>query len=169
MSLALIRVNKQTTTLTNAMITDTRADSSVCGWVTGLIQQVDTSTLFTQWQTAYSDYYAMIKQQLDDFMATLTDELRVNTYVVEFKKIQNLTSGSSATITLDMSNYTYDSRDVIDVYINGLKAISGSDYSLAVSGGVARVTVNVGGSSSITNRVEIRVLKSIIGIQAILP
>ena len=57
MSLATIRVNKQITGIAQSMITDTRADSNVCGWVAGLIQQVDTSQLFVQWQTAYSDYY----------------------------------------------------------------------------------------------------------------
>lgn len=169
MSLALIRINKQTTAITQAMITDTRADSSVCGWVTGLIQQLDTSTLFTQWQTAYSDYYALIQQELDDFMASLTQELRVNTYVVEFKKIQNLTSGSSAVIAFDPTGYSYEATDIIDVYINGLKAREASDYTITVSGTSLSVNVNVGGSSTITNVVEIRVLKSVIGIQENLP
>lgn len=169
MSLALITINKQTTAITNAMITDTRADSAVCGWATGIIQQVDTSTLFQQWQTAYANYYADVKQQLDDFMAALTQELRVNTYVVQFKKIVSLTSGSGAQIVLDMTDYTYENTDIIDVYINGLKAIEGTNYSVSESGGVATVNVNVGGSSSITNVVEVRVFKSVIGITEINP
>ena len=169
MSLALITINKQTTAITNAMITDTRADSTVCGWATGIIQQVDTSTLFQQWQTAYADYYAAVKQQLDDFMAALTEELRVNTYLVEFKKVVSLTSGSGAQITLDMTDYTYENTDIIDVYINGLKAIEDTNYSVSVTGGVATVNVNVGGSSTITNVVEVRVFKSVIGITEINP
>ena len=40
-----------------ANITDTRADTDVCGWVTSLIEQVDTHTLFLQWQDAYQRYY----------------------------------------------------------------------------------------------------------------
>ena len=43
---------KNTSTITQAMITDFRT-SALCGYVTGLIKQVDTSTLFAQWQAAY--------------------------------------------------------------------------------------------------------------------
>ena len=47
-------------------IKDTRADSSVCGWVTGLIDQVDTSTLFAQWDAAYEKAFAETKGYLED-------------------------------------------------------------------------------------------------------
>jgi hypothetical protein len=57
--LALIRVPKYTQAITQSNITDTRPDNSVCGWVTGVIDQVDTSTLFAQWQAAYEEQYAL--------------------------------------------------------------------------------------------------------------
>ena len=63
--LASVYVTKLTNAITQSSITDTRADTSVCGWVTGLIKQVDTSTLFTQWQTAYEEAYA----ELGDYLA----------------------------------------------------------------------------------------------------
>lgn len=37
-------------------ITDTRPNSEVCGWVSGLIDQVDTTSLFVQFQTALNDF-----------------------------------------------------------------------------------------------------------------
>lgn len=55
--LATVRIVPGTTVITQSMITDTRPDTSVCGWVTGLITQVDTSTLFKQWQAAYQEQY----------------------------------------------------------------------------------------------------------------
>lgn len=70
MSLATVRVNKQITGIAQSMITDTRADSSVCGWVAGLIQQVDTSQLFVQWQTAYSNYYNQSTAAFDSWKNT---------------------------------------------------------------------------------------------------
>lgn len=63
--LAAVRVNKLATSITQSNITDTRADTTVCGWVHGLIDQVDTSTLFVQWQTAYEEAYA----ELGDYLA----------------------------------------------------------------------------------------------------
>ena len=63
--LAKVYITKLTSSLTQSAITDTRADTSVCGWVTGLITQVDTSTLFLQWQTAYEEAY----DELGDYLA----------------------------------------------------------------------------------------------------
>lgn len=165
MSLATITINKQITAISQSMITDTRANTNVCGWVAGLIQQINTSTLFIQWETAYNEYYAAIKQQLDDFMETLTEELRVNTYIKEFSKVVSLTSSSSTTIALDMTDYSYDALDVIDVFINGLKGIAGTDYTVSESGGSASVILSLTTPENITNVVQIRVLKSIIGIE----
>ena len=59
--LATILITPGTAIITDSMITDTRPDTTVCGFVTGLIEQVDTSTLFNQWQSAY-------KEQYDKFM-----------------------------------------------------------------------------------------------------
>lgn len=168
MSLATITVNKQITAITGAMITDTRANSNECGWVAGLIQQVDTSTLFVQWQTAYSDYFNTVKQQLDDFMETLTEELRVNTYVVQYEKTVSLTTPGRYTISLDMTDYTYSASDIIMVFINGLEGIPGTDYTLSASGSSASITYILSGSDSAgyPNKIHIRALKSVIGIEA---
>ena len=63
--LASVYVAKLTNSITQSNITDTRPNTKVCGWVTGLIKQVDTSTLFLQWQTAYEEAYA----ELGDYLA----------------------------------------------------------------------------------------------------
>lgn len=63
--LASVRVIKLASSITQSNITDTRANTAVCGWVTGLIKQVDTSTLFTQWQAAYEEAYAELGDYLD--------------------------------------------------------------------------------------------------------
>ena len=166
MGLATVRVNKQITGIIQSMITDTRADSNVCGWVVGLIQQVDTSQLFIQWQTAYSDYYDLIHQQLDDFMATLTQELRVNTYVKEF--YINTQLSERQYVYLDSSPiYTYEPDDVIFVYINGLLA-NGSDYTIDLTTyNYPAVVFNFDETPTIYNPqdITIRILRSIIGIR----
>ena len=167
MCLAEITVNKQTSAITQAMITDTRTDSDLCGWVQGLIQQVDTSTLFTQWQTAYSNYYETMTAQFNAFMESLTQDLRVNTYVKQYDKVVQLTVNSSKTIPLDMNDYAYDSNDTILVIINGLIGVKNTDYMLDTTQATPEITVNLTGTANITDVVEIKVLKSIIGIQSI--
>lgn len=45
------------TSIKQQHIRDTRANTAVCGWVTAMIEQADTSTLFKQWEAAYSEQY----------------------------------------------------------------------------------------------------------------
>lgn len=169
-ALADISVAHQVVEITQADITDVRADTSVCGWVTGLIEQVDTETLFIQWQTAYENAFAELKDweaaeqaAFEEFIQHLTEDLKVDTYIQDYIKRVSLTAGGSTAITLDMTSYTYNANDVIDVFINGLYGKAGTDYTISVSGGVATVNLAMTLVSGITEDIEIRVLKSLIG------
>ena len=53
LSLAVIMVNAGATSISQAAISDTRADTSVCGYVTGLIDQIDTTELFAQFEAQW--------------------------------------------------------------------------------------------------------------------
>lgn len=54
-ALADVAVKANTTTITQANITDRRLDTSLCGVVSGVIEQVDTATLFNQYQTWFEE------------------------------------------------------------------------------------------------------------------
>jgi hypothetical protein len=123
---------------------------------------VDTATLYVQYQEAYQQFYDSTQEQLEAFMQTLTEELGVTTYIKQFKK--KVSAQNPSSITLDMTNYTYSSSDVIQVYINGLLGVSGEDYSVNVSGGVATVTLIGLSSTTLSQDIDIRVLKAEIGI-----
>ena len=163
-ALADILVTAQATSITQEDITDVRPDSSLCGWVAGLVQTVDTETLFLQWQTAYNAQYAEFLAQTRDFMETLTQELRVNTYLTKYQKAVNLTAGNSKTIPLNMSGYTYEPTDIIEAYINGLMGTPGVDYTINSDVSPASITLNITLQSDITENIYIRVLKTKIGI-----
>ena len=167
--LAYVLVGPNATSISQSNITDTRADNTVCGWVTGIIEQVDTSTLFAQWETAYNEaisdmadfeagledemeewqsgfqtdmegWEQQMKASFDAWLDTLTQELNVNTYVEDYYKTATFTSGTSHTVTLDMTNYTYDAEDVITVWINGLIAVAGTDYTINTTGAAPVLT-----------------------------
>ena len=161
--LAYIYVRAGATTITQSVIQDTRSDNNVCGWVTGLIEQIDTTDLFDQWVAAYEENIAEMnawEQQMqsafNSWFSTLTQRLSVNTYIQDFTKIVTLNSGASRTITLDMTDYEQSADDIFLVFINGLKAVHNVDYTI----GTGSVTVNCHGSNDV---VEIKVLKSKIG------
>lgn len=68
--LATITVNAGVTKVTQSMITDKRADTSVCGWVAGVVQQIDTTNLFAQYDSAFQTWFADIQAQLSGDIAT---------------------------------------------------------------------------------------------------
>lgn len=54
--LATITIPRNATAITNDMITDTRLDNAVCGLVTGLIDQVDTTDLYNQFEAYFTTW-----------------------------------------------------------------------------------------------------------------
>lgn len=64
--LADIIVSPSCVKITQDLITDCRG-SEDCQWITSLIKQVDTSTLFVQWQEAYKRYFEESKQNMEGF------------------------------------------------------------------------------------------------------
>lgn len=160
--LAVIYVPAGSTQITQANIQDMRG-TGLCSWVTGLIKQVDTSTLFAQWQDAFESYYQEMTLQFDTWLQTLTSSLNVNTYIIEFRKDTQL-AGQTTAIPLDMTGYGYDTSDIIHVYINGLLGVHGTDYTLDTSNTVPTVTPMATETGTV---VTISVLKSRIGFYAL--
>lgn len=64
--LADILISPSCVKVTQDLITDCRG-SEECPWVTSLIKQVDTSTLYAQWQAAYKKYYEDQEAEHDVF------------------------------------------------------------------------------------------------------
>lgn len=56
LALADIYVAKGTLTITQALITDTRLNNALCGLMHGVIDQVDTTTIFNQYQSWFENY-----------------------------------------------------------------------------------------------------------------
>lgn len=162
--LAYIYVPAGATQIAQANISDQRG-TALCSWVTGLIKQVDTSTLFAQWQDAFESYYREMTLQFDAWLQTLTQSLNVNTYIIEFRKTTTLPPLIRPTpIHLDMHGYGYDTSDIIHVYINGLLGEPGTDYILDTSNTMPTVTVMAIEPGTV---VTISVLKSRIGFYAL--
>lgn len=161
--LAYIYVKAGATTITQSVIQDTRSNSSVCGWVTGLIDQIDTEDLFDQWTAAYEENISEMegweveqKTAFEAWMETLTSQLTVGAYINQYEKTVTLTSEDSRTIPLDMAGYTQSDNDKYFIYLNGLKGVAGTDYTI----GTGSITVNCDGDN---DEVNIVVLKAVLG------
>lgn len=166
--LAYIYVKAGTTTISQSDITDMRG-SSLCPWVTGVVKQVDTSQLFLQYQTAYEEYAADMrtwmdeqKAEFDAWMATLTEELKVNTYLKEYR---NIITVSEETLTLMIGIDEYNpNTDILYASINGILFVEGEEYVVSGIGATAKIEFK--NTIKPNNIIEFRVLKSMIGIQS---
>jgi len=74
--LANISVNANQTVITQANITDTRYDSSVCGVVTNIINRLDTSVFFAQLNQFYSEFVEQSKGSYDKFVSDMGKYLK---------------------------------------------------------------------------------------------
>lgn len=79
LALGDIRVSPNTTSVTQANITDTRPSNELCGFVSGVINQVDTTTLFNQYQEAFNEFTTQQQQDFTDWLAQIEAQLDGNT------------------------------------------------------------------------------------------
>ena len=116
LSLAQIAVAPGVAEITQAAITDERADTSVCGYVTGLIDQIDTTNLFAQFNAAFTTWFDEIK-----------DEVRSATIMIDLHS-RYIASVGDTNIPINLSAYN-STLDIINVYINGMRLQAGVDYT----------------------------------------
>ena len=120
MCLAQITVNKQITEITAAMIKDTRGDSNLCGYVQGLIQQVDTSTLWTQQQEKFDEWFNGVQGQFE------AGKL--------FKKLEGIhvttqENEASFNVLNYVPSYSF-AYDILEIFINGFH-LNSNEYTLS--------------------------------------
>ena len=87
--LATVHVNQNQSVITQANITDTRYDSSVCGVVTQVIDHLDTAVFFAQLNQFYSEFVGRSEASYNQFvvdMQTCLDALQAS----GDKKLQEL-------------------------------------------------------------------------------
>ena len=165
--LAYVLVPAGATSIVQSNIEDARS-LSVCGWVSGLIEQVDTATLFLQWQSAYEQQFENFKTAYDEWFDTLTQELNVNTYIKKYHGTITTSEGNRYNIESYIDNYTYQTGDIIQIVINGLVATDTIDYTInydAIPHALV-VTFNFSKDNMVGNIVDITILRSKIGFNS---
>ncbi len=136
--LANIYVAASANAINNDAIVDLRG-SSECPWITSLIQQVDTSTLFNQWQAAYQDYYNTStsdfneytteqREAWEQFLNNLTKDLTVATNVIMLTN-NYISNSTVSNVPIGIPSYDPDT-DVLMVFINGLRVTEGLNYTI---------------------------------------
>ena len=137
-------------------ITDLRGSSEIA-WITSLINQVDTSTLYDQYRAAYDAYYQRETELFNAFMETLTSELSVNTSVIKYESHYVSVVDGETVIPINIEAYN-KSNDILMVRINRLFATEGIDYTIAANGQSITLTKDIYANQNI----DFLVLQSVV-------
>ena len=165
--IADIYVPANATAITQANITDKRG-SSECPWITSLITQVDTSTLFNQWENAYEKFFAdstadfaswsaAKKAAFEEWLATLTEQLSVATNIIIMNH-DYVSNDIVTTIPIGIASFD-KSTDALMVFVNGLKVTEGENYTIDADSETITLSVELLAGQT----VNFYVLKSVIG------
>lgn len=119
-SLATVTVNKQATSINQSNIRDTRADSTVCGWVTGLVDKVDTSALFLQWQNALDNYLNNSQTSFDNWFNNVRETLNTVVPLKQFKTCYTTVTENEYEFNINIPQLN-SVLDILEVYINGFR------------------------------------------------
>ena len=80
--LAYVYIRAGAETITAADIEDTRADEALCGWVTGLVEQLSSATLFEQFTAIFNNWFNGLQELVNaDTETMLVNSLPINTTV----------------------------------------------------------------------------------------
>lgn len=167
-ALAYITVNRGVSAINQSNITDMRG-STVCGWVTGIVKQVDTSELFLQWQTAYENYYnestaafnayfEAKQNEVEEWYNNLTSTLGVNTKLQKYQSVQTTTS---ATTTMPLNISQYKEGDIVLIHVGGVLFVEGDEFTITGTGANAKINFNK--TIRADNTVTAICIKSVIG------
>lgn len=125
--LAEVTVNRQATGISQSNIRDTRGDSDVCGWVTGLIRQIDTSALFDQWNKALDENIANNQNDFDIWFNNIKDTLSATTLVRQYKSTYITKEANEKIFRVDIPQFN-SVLDILEVYVNGFR-LNSEEYT----------------------------------------
>ena len=154
LSLARIAVAHGTAAITQAEITDERSNTSVCGYITGMIDQIDTTELFAQFTAAFEHWYDGVK-----------DEVLRNTLVRRYTSSTASTALRTSIFPIEIPEFNA-SLDTLNVYVNGFRLQPVTDYTLEYDSSVGDYVALTKALDVVGTPVDFEVLKSIDGSQA---
>ena len=102
----------------NVTVTDTRADTDVCGWVRSPV--------------GYDDYFESLDNNFNAWFEDVKDTLASVTMFKEYTWSSELTEDTDE-VVFNIPQYDSTGVDIINVYVNGYRLFASSDYTLTGS------------------------------------
>lgn len=106
LKLAEIDVSHGTVNITDGKVTDTRSNSEVCGWVSGVVDQMDTTELFNQLKEATQEAVDAMNEALDG-----STEGDLKAHKKSLLLTNNISGGTDLNTLTEAGNYSCSAED----------------------------------------------------------
>ena len=123
LQLATIDVPASSIKITQAQITDTRMNQNVCGWVTGVVDQLDTTTLFNQFDAWYDEHTTSWQEQFNTWFATIQGQLSGDIATQLQSQIIALNEKTDGYFERT-TNFSPDGKTITQILENGEKLVT---------------------------------------------
>lgn len=123
LQLATIDVPASSIKITQAQITDTRMNQNVCGWVTGVVDQLDTTTLFNQFDAWYDEHTTSWQEQFNTWFATIQGQLSGDIATQLQSQIIALNEKTDGYFECT-TNFSPDGKTITQILENGEKLVT---------------------------------------------
>lgn len=118
--LGVLKLYAGTAAISQDKITDTRG-TSMCPFVVGLIEQIDASSLFSQWNTQFEAWFEDIEEQTTTLINRITGLAKY--------EYRYYTTGNVSAFNVQTYIPEYNpSADILELYISGLH-LNPNEYS----------------------------------------
>ena len=117
MALCDVFISRGVTEIKADRITDQRMNEELCGICAGTLKEVDTTTIFNQFQGALDEYLQLVDEAID---GTLAGQLQAE--IDDIKEVQEITLGtswSSNQQTVSLQGITANDSPILDVKLSG--------------------------------------------------
>ena len=120
LQLATISIPAGSIKITQAQITDTRMNKDVCGLVTGVVDQIDTTSLFSQFMTAYQEWKDNQQADYEDW--TDVQKAAYNKFISDTERdYTNYTTGKQEEFNTWYTTYLTAFQTAIEAWFENIK------------------------------------------------
>ena len=140
---AIISVNAGITVIPQSLIEDTRLNTSLCGIVTGLVEQVDTTTLYNQIQSDLSQFKTVSQAEFDAWFDDLKGKLGEDPATALQLQVDNLNAAAVG------DSFKLKGASVSIAYAGANRIASITAYGETPQGGTVEAPVALTGVDSV--------------------
>lgn len=117
MALCDVFISRGVTEIKADRITDQRMNEELCGICAGTLKEVDTTTIFNQFQGALDEYLELVNSAIDGTLAS-----QLQTEINDIKEVQEITlstTWSDGLQTVSVEGITENDSPILDVKLSG--------------------------------------------------